>query len=338
MTDGSLNITELSGELSVVNNTSKTKTLIVIAGPTAIGKTAAAIEIAKHFNTEIISADSRQFYREMTIGTAKPSEEELSTVKHHFVGSISIIENFTAGDFEKQCLSLLNQLFEVHNKVVLVGGSGLFIKAVCEGFDEFPEIPLQIREHLNKQFAENGLAFLQEKLSLADPLYYQQVDQQNPQRLIRALEVFEATGLPYSSFRRSNENKRPFSIKKFGMDMPREKLYERINQRVNTMMDNGLLEEVRSLLPYRNLNALNTVGYSEIFDYLGGTISLERAVELVKQNTRRYAKRQLTWFRKDQEMVWIKADSKTLIADMLSAINQNIILITGFEDKLRNRF
>ena len=281
--------------------------LIVLAGPTASGKTAAAIEVAKHFNTVVVSADSRQFYREMSIGTAKPSAEELTAVKHYFIDSLSITETYTAGDYEKQCLELLTELFKVHDVVVLAGGSGLFIKAVCEGFDEFPDADPEVRNRLNNELDDKGLSYLQEKLKAADPEYYQQVDINNPQRVIRALEIFESTGKQYSSFRKSTGNKRPFRILKFGLNLPREVLYNRINYRVDIMVQQGLVDEARSLLPYRHLNALNTVGYSELFDYFDGKTDLQTAIALIKQNTRRFAKRQMTWFGKDKEIVWVDA-------------------------------
>ncbi|GAC1304710.1 MAG: tRNA (adenosine(37)-N6)-dimethylallyltransferase MiaA [Mucilaginibacter sp.] len=293
------------------------KTLVVIAGPTASGKTAAAIELAKKYNTVIISADSRQFYREMSIGTAKPTEEELAAVKHYFINSLSITETFTAGNFEKQALTLLDELFKIHDVVLLVGGSGLFIKAVCEGFDEVPSADAGIRDKLNLEFKEKGIVTLQERLKLADPEYYAGMDTDNPQRVIRALEVFESTGKPISSYRKASANKRPFRIVKFGLSLPREKLYQRVNRRVDEMVKQGLVEEVRSLLPYRDLNALNTVGYSELFDYFDGKTDLDKAIELIKQNTRRFAKRQMTWFSKDKDIKWVPADKGNLQEDML---------------------
>lgn len=297
------------------------KNLIVIAGPTASGKTAAAIEIAKHYNTVVVSADSRQFYREMSIGTAKPTDEELNTVRHYFINSLSISEAYTAGDYEKQCLELLAELFKTHNVVVLAGGSGLFIKAVCEGFDEFPDINPVVRERLNKEFDNEGIIHLQEKLKVADPEYYTHVDLNNPQRVIRALEVFETTGKPYSSYRKSASNKRPFHIIKFGLSLAREALYNRINQRVDEMVKQGLIDEVKSLLPYRQLNALNTVGYSELFDYFDGKTDLNTAIDLIKQNTRRFAKRQMTWFRKDTAINWVDTATGNLLNEVISSIN-----------------
>jgi tRNA dimethylallyltransferase len=304
-----------------MNHEPATKTLIVIAGPTASGKTAAAIELAKYYKTVIVSADSRQFYREMSIGTAKPTDDELTAIKHYFINSHSITETFNAGDYEKQSLELLTKLFKTHDIVILVGGSGLFIKAVCEGFDEFPDLKPDLRDKLNKEFKEKGISYLQEKLKVADPEYYKQVDLNNPQRVIRALEVFENTGQPYSSYRKSIANKRPFRIIKFGLNLSREALYQRINLRVDDMIKQSLVEEVRSLLPYRHLNALNTVSYSELFDYFDEKTDLPSAIELIKQNTRRFAKRQLTWFTKDKDITWLQADKKGLIADMTSIIS-----------------
>ena len=300
------------------------KTLVVVAGPTASGKTAAAIELANHYHTVIVSADSRQFYKEMSVGTAKPTDNELSAARHYFINSHAITAPFSAGDYEKKALILLDELFKVHDKVILVGGSGLFIKAVCEGFDEFPDPTPGIREKLNAYLDEKGIAFLQEKLKAADPEYYHQVDLNNPQRVIRALEVFESTGKPYSSFRSKKVNARPFIVVKFGLTLPREVLYQRINHRVDEMVKQGLVEEVRSLLPYRNINALNTVGYSELFDYFDGKIDLDDAIAAIKQNTRRFAKRQMTWFNKDKEITWLAAD-KGCVADKIAALADNLV-------------
>ncbi len=296
------------------------KELIVIAGPTAVGKTAIAIKLAQQLKTEIISADSRQFYREMSIGTAKPNTDELLQARHHFINSHSVTESFNVGDFEKQALQLLDELFKTHDKVIMAGGSGLFIQAVTQGFDELPAADVDTRNNLNEELAEKGIDFLQKRLKEADPGYYEQVDLNNPQRLIRALEVFETTGKPFSSYRKATTNKRPFHITKIGLDLPRDILYQRINQRVDDMIDQGLLEEVRSLLPYRHLNALNTVGYGELFDYFDGKTDLNTAIELIKQNTRRFAKRQLTWFRKDKEVRWFMVDKPGLIDHILTEL------------------
>lgn len=285
--------------------------LVVIAGPTASGKTAAAIRLARHFNTVILSADSRQFYREMSIGTAKPDAEELAAAKHYFIDSHSIDQLFSVGDFEKEGLALLDELFKVHDLVILVGGSGLYIKALCEGFDDIPQADEGIREQLNKELTERGITPLQEELATVDPAYYNEVDIHNPQRIIRALEVYRSTGKPFSSYRKATANKRPFRCIKIALDLPREVLYSRINARVDIMVAQGLVEEVRSLLPYRHLNALNTVGYSELFDHFDGTTTLAAAIDLIKQNTRRFAKRQLTWFRKDKEIHWLAPEEVT---------------------------
>lgn len=285
------------------------KTLIIIAGPTASGKTAAAITLAQHYKTVILSADSRQFYREMSIGTAKPSWIELAAAKHYFIDSHSISENFSVGDFEKQALALLDELFGEHDIIILVGGSGLYIKALTEGFDDIPQASPDIREKLNKEFATKGIESLQKKLQEVDPDYYNEVDLNNPQRIIRALEVYQTTGKPFSFYRKAGVNTRPFNILKIALDMPREILYNRINQRVDIMIEQGLVAEARSLIFHRHLNALNTVGYSELFDYFDDKISLEKAIDQIKQNTRHFAKRQLTWFRKDKEIHWLKPEN-----------------------------
>ncbi|MBD1434091.1 tRNA (adenosine(37)-N6)-dimethylallyltransferase MiaA [Sphingobacterium sp. DN00404] len=284
------------------------KRLIVVVGPTAIGKTAMAITLAKHFKTEIISADSRQFYKEMSIGTAKPDVNELTEVKHHFIDSHTIEEEYSAGDFERDALSLLDTLFEKYDVVVMVGGSGLFVRAVCEGLDNLPKAPAAIRERLNGIFEREGLESLQQKLSEVDPDYYRHADIHNPQRVIRALEVYEATGQPFSSYRLREMAERPFEMVTIGLNMERQKLYDRINLRVDMMIDKGLVNEVRSLLSYRNKPALLTVGYAEIFDFIDGKITLEEAISHIKQNSRRYAKRQITWFKKYGNTVWFEPD------------------------------
>ncbi|MBC8053680.1 MAG: tRNA (adenosine(37)-N6)-dimethylallyltransferase MiaA [Sphingobacteriaceae bacterium] len=300
------------------------KTLIVIAGPTAIGKTALAIKLAQHFKTEIISADSRQFYREMEIGTAKPSLPELNTVKHHFINSLSVTDEFSVGDFEAQGLATLDSIFNENTVAILVGGSGLYIKAITEGFDNLPKGDTSVRQELNQSLAEEGITSLQEKLKILDPDYYAEVDLSNPQRVIRALEVCITSGKPFSSFRSNQQKTRPFNSIRICLDTDRQKLYTQINTRVDQMLEAGLLDEVKSLIPYRHLNALNTVGYSEIFEYLDDKISLEQAVENIKQNTRRFAKRQLTWFRKDREMRWF--DPENSFDKILNHISQSLPL------------
>lgn len=289
------------------------KTLITIAGPTAIGKTALAIEIAQYYQTEIISADSRQFFKELSIGTAKPNQIELGTAKHHFINSHSIHEEVSVGSFEKVALSKINDLFKTHDVLVMVGGSGLYINAVLYGFDEIPKADEKLRNELNQRLETEGIIALQNQLQILDPPYYQEVDVQNPQRVIRALEVCIATGKPFSSFRKTTLKNRPFNSILIGLDMERKKLYERINQRVDIMLQQGLLDEVKSLVEYQYLNALKTVGYSEIFNYLNGEWTLEQAIDKIKQNTRNFAKRQLTWFRKNKEVLWLNPDDPTIL-------------------------
>lgn len=280
------------------------KKLIVVVGPTAVGKTEMAIRLAAHYDTEIISADSRQFYREMSIGTAKPNTKELEAIKHHFIDSHSIEQDYSAGDFEREALQLLANLFEQQDVVVMVGGSGLFIRAVCEGLDALPKAPAAVRERLNETFHLNGLEPLKERLKVIDPDYYKIADIDNPQRVIRALEVFEASGNNMSFYQKNEVTKRPFDILTVGLNMDRELLYERINLRVDRMFKEGLIDEVTSLITFKNKPALLTVGYSEVFDYLAGKHSLSEAIDKVKQNSRRYAKRQITWFKKFGNTKW----------------------------------
>lgn len=270
--------------------------MLVIAGPTAVGKTQLAITLAKHYNTVILSCDSRQFYREMNIGTAKPNAGQLESVKHHFINTKSVGELYGAGHFEKDAINLLNQLFTEHQLVILTGGSGLYINAVLNGVDDFEEVPLTVREQLNNEFKLKGLNWLQNELKTLDPVYFEQADLNNSQRLIRALELCRHTGQPYSSYLAKSKKERNFTAINLLINLNREELYARINQRVDEMMQQGLLNEVKQLLPYREFNALKTVGYKELFEYLDGTITLEQAIDKIKQHTRNYAKRQLTWF------------------------------------------
>lgn len=275
------------------------KYLIVVGGPTASGKTAFAVQLAKHFNTEIISCDSRQFFKEMNIGTAKPNIEEMQGIPHHFIDSHSIFEPYNVGDFEREALELLETLYQKYNIVIAVGGSGLYIKALCEGLDEFPDVPEVIRQEVRQLYATQGLEGLQKELERVDPQYFAEVDQQNPHRLMRALEVSRASGQPFSAFRKQQTQARVFTSIYIQMDLPRAEIYERINRRVDFMMEQGLLEEVKTLYPHRHLMALQTVGYQELFEYLERKISLDEAVEKIKQHSRNYAKRQLTWMRRD---------------------------------------
>ena len=284
------------------------KTLIVIAGPTASGKTAFSIELAKALNTVILSADSRQFYKEMSIGTAAPTEEELSQAKHYFVHHISIEDKYDVADYERDVLQLLDELFKTHDAVIMTGGSGLFIDAVCNGIDAMPDVDPEIREKAQRLFDEGGLKALQDEVQRLDPEYYATVDQQNPRRLQRALEVCYQTGQPFSSFRSGNAVQRDFDIKKYALLWDRQALIERIDKRVDMMMEQGLLAEAKALYPKRHLNALNTVGYKELFAYFDGQCTLEEAVEQIKIHTRQYAKRQMTWLRKDKSYTWITPD------------------------------
>lgn len=281
------------------------KTLLVICGPTAIGKTALAIEVARRLQTEIISADSRQFYREMSIGTAKPSAAELAEVPHHFINNLSIHDHYTAGMYEKDVLPLLDRLFETHPIVVMVGGSGLFIKAVCEGFDDFQNDV--ITDDVKERVRALTLEQMQQEVARLDPAHYAVVDKQNPRRLQRALEVIYGTGRKYSEQRSGEKAERPFSIVKVGLELERPLLNDRINYRVDQMIADGLWAEAESLYPYKHLQPLQTVGYQEIYDAIDGKTTREQAIELIKQNTRQYAKRQMTWFKKDGEVRWYTA-------------------------------
>jgi len=295
------------------------KYLIVVAGPTAIGKTALGVRLAKTFGTAVLSADSRQFFREMSIGTAKPSAEEMQGIPHYFIGSHSVSEPYNVGKYETEAIALLKKLFSEQDVVIMVGGSGLYIDAVCKGFDELPEADEAIRKQIDELLGQEGIEALQEKLKQLDPVYYAQVDLKNPQRLSRALEVCMSSGKPYSTLREGKIKTRDFNCIKIGLDTGRELLYERINSRVDKMMQEGLLEEVRSLIPFKTANALQTVGYKELFDHLEGKTDLRSAIELVKQNTRKFAKRQLTWFRRDAEMKWFQPDETEKIIEYIKA-------------------
>jgi tRNA dimethylallyltransferase len=300
----------------------KTNYLINIVGPTAIGKTSLAIQLANKFNTEIISADSRQFYKEMRIGTAVPSAEELQAAKHHFIQHISIKDNYNVGDFESDAIKKLDELFKNNKIVIMVGGSGLYTKSVLEGLDYFPEVSLEIRQKLNLKLEKEGLDSLQQQLHKLDPDYYKIVDLENPHRVIRALEVCISSGKPYSSFLNQPKKERNFTAINIGLSADREIIYDRINRRVDLMIAEGLLDEAKTLFPKRELNALNTVGYKELFSYLEGKDSLETAVSEIKKNTRRFAKRQLTWFRKDQEINWF--DYKTPVEEIQQFLDSKI--------------
>ena len=286
------------------------KTLISVVGPTAIGKTKLAIAIAQHFNTDILSADSRQFFKEMCLGTAVPSDEELQSATHHFIQHKSIQESYSVGDFERDAMSSLQQLFKEKDVVILVGGSGLYVDAVAKGLDNFPEIDPKIRQRLNTELQENGITHLQEQLKKLDLPYYNKVDLENPHRLIRALEVCIGSGKPYSSFTNQEKPKRPFDICTVGITADREIIYNRINQRVDLMLEKGLLEEAKSVYQHKELNALKSVGYKELFKHFDGEWELDFAISEIKKNTRRFAKRQLTWFRKNQDTLWVDFEEK----------------------------
>ena len=292
-------------------------TLIVICGPTASGKTSLALKLAKHLSAEIISADSRQVYKELKIGSAPPSAEELTEVKHHFIASRNLDEDYNAGAFEKDALQLLEKLFAKNKYAILIGGSGLYIDAVCNGFDKVPNSFPEIRKHLQDLYEENGIEPLREKLKELDEDYYKKIDLDNPQRLMRALEVCMGSGNPYSSFRKGKTNPRDFNIIKIGLELPRDVLYKRIDERVNEMMKAGLLDEAKNLISKKHLNALQTVGYKELFDFFEGKTTLDEAIDLIKRNSRRYAKRQLTWFRKDKEIQWFPPDNIDRIVEII---------------------
>ena len=297
------------------------KTVIIIAGPTAVGKTAVAIRLAKYFETEIISADSRQCFKELSIGVARPSEQELKEVPHHFIASHSVQEELTAATFEQFALQKINELFQVNDIVVMVGGTGLYIKAFCEGLDLIPEIDPAIRQEIVRSYEASGINWLQQQLEKKDPLFSQAGEMQNPQRMMRALEVVESTGQSILSFRKGEKVKRDFNIIKIGLELPKAELHSSIHMRVDNMMEAGLLEEVKRLVHFRNLNALQTVGYAEIFEYIDDNISLQKAMEQIKTHTRQYAKRQLTWFKKDKEFTWFHPSQveklKGIITDAL---------------------
>ncbi len=297
------------------------KNLIVIVGPTAVGKTAMSIAIAKVFDCPVVSADSRQFFKEMSIGTAKPTAAEIQGVPHYFINSHSITDDFNVGKYETEAIALLEKLFQTNEKVILVGGSGLYIDAICKGFDELPEADEEIRNKINLLLKTDGIEGLQKLLKELDINYYNKVDLQNPQRLSRALEVCLTTGKPYSELRKGKVKKRNFNIIKVGINTSRELLYDRINKRVDEMMKDGLLNEVKLLQDHKHLNALQTVGYKELFDHLENNLDLNSAIELIKQNTRRFAKRQLTWFKRDEGIKWFESNQSEEILMYINSVN-----------------
>ena len=290
----------------------KNNRLIVVAGPTAVGKTELAVALAEHLRTEIVSADSRQLFRELQIGTAPPSAEQLARVKHHFIASHSVQQPYDAGQYGRDALQVIHQLMTKYRDVILCGGSGLYIKAVCDGFDELPEVAPALREEIVRQYKDKGLSWLQHAVADKDPVFFEEVDQQNPQRLMRALELIQSTGRTMKELRPNKKSQHAFSTVKLGLEVPREVLYERIDQRMDAMINSGLFEEAQSLSPLRHLNALQTVGYQEIFDYMEGKYDREEAVRLLKRNSRHYAKRQLTWFKRDAAIHWLDATDLTI--------------------------
>jgi len=299
-------------------NMSTTKKLIVLLGPTASGKTSLSIEIAQKLNTEILSCDSRQFYKELKIGAAPPSKEELAIVNHHFVQHLSINENYSIGQFEKDAIKKITELFKAHNYLLLVGGSGLYIDAICNGIDNIPNISNNVREKINNEYEKNGITWLQEKIKKIDPEFYKSSDINNPQRLKRCYEVFHQTGKRFSTFHKKEKKKRNFEIIKIGIKTDREQLYKKINSRVDKMIKNGLVNEAELLRKFSKKNALNTVGYKELFNYFDQNIELDIAIEEIKKNTRRLAKRQLTWFRKDKNINWyLKSEKNEIIEAIL---------------------
>ena len=298
------------------------KTVIIICGPTAVGKTSVAISLAKHFHTEIISADSRQCFKELGIGVARPSTDELKEIPHHFITSHSVQENINAAYFEQYALQKVSDLFQKYAVVVMVGGTGLYIKAFCEGLDEMPQVEENIRQKIVTNYNEKGIEWLQNEIKEKDPQFYAVGEIQNPQRIMRALEVVESTGRSIVDFRKNKKATRDFNIVRIGLELSKEELHHNINSRVDKMIAVGLVDEVKQLLPFKHLNALQTVGYSEIFDYLDGKISLNAATEEIKKNTRQYAKRQMTWFRKDKEVKWF---SPKQVEEIISYASEQMI-------------
>ncbi|MFN8312359.1 MAG: tRNA (adenosine(37)-N6)-dimethylallyltransferase MiaA [Cyclobacteriaceae bacterium] len=297
----------------------KASCLVVVTGPTAVGKTVASIKLAQHLKTEIISADSRQVFREMRIGTARPTDAELALVPHHLIAHHAITDPYDAARFAEEAEAVLNTLFTTHAYAVLCGGSGLYVKALLEGFDDLPPVPPSVREEIKAAYEAKGLMWLQDAVAEGDPDYYEQVDRNNPQRLMRALEVLRGTGKPFSSFRKQSRKELPYRVVKIGLTLEREELYQRIDRRMDKMIADGLWEEAKQLYPHRSINALQTVGYQEVFDCLDGKYDKDEAIRKMKQNSRNYAKRQLTWFRRDAEITWFHPED---IDGMLKLIHE----------------
>ena len=293
------------------------KTVFILLGPTGVGKTDLSIRIAQDLNTEIVSCDSRQFFKEMPIGTAAPTQEQLSKVKHHFIGHLSIFDYYSCGKFEMDALEKFEELFKTHDEILMTGGSMLYIDAVCNGIDDLPDVDQELRDSLNERYAQEGIEGIRAELKILDPVYYQKIDPKNHNRIIHAVEICLTAGKPYSEIRNEKKKDRHFNIMKIGLKRDREELYARINERVKIMIQQGLEEEARSLYAHKNLNALNTVGYKEMFTYFDGTWNLERAIEMIQQNTRHYAKKQLSWFNRDSEITWFHPSQEEEIMNFI---------------------
>ncbi|HTF81750.1 MAG TPA: tRNA (adenosine(37)-N6)-dimethylallyltransferase MiaA [Cytophagales bacterium] len=303
------------------------KTIIVIVGPTAVGKTSLAIRLAQHFDTDVLSADSRQFYKEMSLGTAKPTVDEMKGVRHHFIDSLSILQTYTAGDFERDALTLLDHLFKKRDVVVVAGGSGMYVKALCEGLDDMPEHNENLRVILNAE-AERDYDVVVSRLKELDPIYYSQVDLSNKQRVVRALEVCIGTGGRFSDYRSAEKRQRPFKIIKIGLERDRAHLYQAIDDRMDMMLDKGLLEEAKSLFAFKHTYALQTIGYSEIYSFLNGEYDWNECVRVLKRNSRRYAKKQLTWFKKDPEVRWFDVEAPCFFESVMQKVQYTLLKST----------
>jgi len=315
-------MTQADEQQPTVNCQLKRPTLLVILGPTGVGKTNISLSLAEHFGCPIVSSDSRQFYKELQIGTAAPTADQLKRVKHYFIGTHSIHDEYNAGQYESDVITLLDELFKQHNVVMLVGGSMMYIDAVCNGMDDIPNVDAETRAFWMKQLDELGLEFIQNELKRLDPTHYEQVDLQNAKRVLHALEICSMTGKPYSSFRTGQRKERNFDILKIGLNRPRPELYDRINLRVDEMMEEGLLKEAEEFYPFRQMNTLNTVGYKEIYEYMNGNWTLDFAINMIKQDSRRYAKRQLTWFNRDKGILWFHPDE---LESKIELVTQNLL-------------
>jgi tRNA dimethylallyltransferase len=300
-------------------------TLIVVLGPTGVGKSTVSVQLAKHYQTEIISADSRQLFHELTIGTAVPSAEDLKSIPHHFIQTKSIHDYYNVSEYETEAIQLIDQLFHSKNPLILTGGSMLYVDTICKGIDDIPTVDPEIRDEVIRWYNENGIEALRQRLLELDPEYYRQVDLNNPKRLLHAIEICLMSGKSFTSFRTNTIKERPFRILKIGINQDRKILYERINERVLKMIEDGLLEEAKTVYPYRNLNSLNTVGYKELFTYFDGNCSLDEAVDLIQRNTRKYARKQLTWFRRDQDIKWFEPEQiSEIITHTDQMMNTNV--------------